>query len=126
MNNFNTMKIKRKLALLVTIFVTFFVIFAAVAYTTLQTLKVNGPYYEEIILGKDLIADILPPPEYIIESHLTALLMADPKNRGKLDAYRDDVKRLKEEYDFRHDHWVEAFASWTEDRAETPKANELK
>lgn len=33
-----------------------------------ERIKVNGPVYRDIIRGKDLIADILPPPEYIIES----------------------------------------------------------
>lgn len=32
-----------------------------------ERIKVNGPVYVDIIRGKDLIADILPPPEYIIE-----------------------------------------------------------
>ncbi|MDM7981876.1 MAG: hypothetical protein QUV71_16195 [Rhizobium sp.] len=35
---------------------------AGVGAQTLQTLKVNGPIYKEIVDGKDLIADILPPP----------------------------------------------------------------
>ncbi|WP_394689439.1 methyl-accepting chemotaxis protein [Hoeflea sp.] len=35
-------------------------------------LKVNGPVYQEIVYGKDLIADILPPPLYIVESYMLA------------------------------------------------------
>ena len=33
----------------------------------LHTLKVGGDIYRQIVLGKDLVADILPPPEYILE-----------------------------------------------------------
>jgi methyl-accepting chemotaxis protein len=33
---------------------------------------VNGPVYQEIVYGKDLIADILPPPLYIVESYMLA------------------------------------------------------
>jgi methyl-accepting chemotaxis protein len=33
---------------------------------------VNGPVYQEIVNGKDLIADILPPPLYIVESYMLA------------------------------------------------------
>lgn len=40
--------------------------------STIGTLKVGGPIYTQIVLGKDLIADILPPPEYLIESYLEA------------------------------------------------------
>ncbi|MFN3546642.1 MAG: methyl-accepting chemotaxis protein [Mesorhizobium sp.] len=38
----------------------------------LKTLQVNGPIYSEIVGGKDLIADILPPPMFLVESYLLA------------------------------------------------------
>ena len=41
---------------------------------------------KEIVQGKDLIADVQPPPEYIIESYLLVLQMVDetdpPRPRG--------------------------------------------
>ena len=51
--------------------------FAAVVSTSLyalKELKVGGPLYSDIKLGNDLIADILPPPEYVIEAYLEATL----------------------------------------------------
>ncbi len=36
--------------------------------TALDTLKIGSPLYAKMVLGKDLIAEILPPPEYILES----------------------------------------------------------
>ena len=45
-------------------------ILVTIAYRVITTVKVGGPLYADIIRGKDLIADILPPPEYIIESYL--------------------------------------------------------
>ncbi|MFX9034963.1 hypothetical protein ABTN36_18250, partial [Acinetobacter baumannii] len=41
----------------------------------LNHLKVGGPVYDRIKLGNDLIADILPPPEYVIEAYLEATLV---------------------------------------------------
>ena len=41
---------------------------------SLNALKVGGPLYSQIKLGNDLIADILPPPEYVLESYLEASL----------------------------------------------------
>ena len=41
--------------------------FAAVIGTSvmaLSQLKVGGPVYHQIVLAKDLVADILPPPEF--------------------------------------------------------------
>lgn len=37
-------------------------LFGALAAWTLETLRVNSPLYGRIVQGKDLIADILPPP----------------------------------------------------------------
>src|SRR5207302_215550 len=67
MFHFRGLGIKSKLALLTGIFVFGFTIFGAFSYATLNTVKINGPYYRTIADGKDLVADILPPPEYIIE-----------------------------------------------------------
>ena len=56
--------------------------FAALVSTSLyalKELKVGGPLYSDIKLGNDLIADILPPPEYVIEAYLEATLaMREP------------------------------------------------
>ncbi|MCK7472882.1 MAG: hypothetical protein MZV49_03855 [Rhodopseudomonas palustris] len=40
----------------------------------LKQLRVGGPLYTQIKLGSDLVADILPPPAYIIEAYLEATL----------------------------------------------------
>jgi methyl-accepting chemotaxis protein len=72
----------------------------------LSQLKVGGPLYNQIKLGNDLIADILPPPEYVIEAYLEAtLVLHDP---AQLAAHRDRIAQLKKEYDERHDFWVKS------------------
>jgi len=72
----------------------------------LSQLKVGGPLYNQIKLGNDLIADILPPPEYVIEAYLEAtLVLHDP---AKLAAHRDRLAQLKKEYDERWDFWVKS------------------
>ena len=40
-------------------------------------LHVGGPVYTKIVEGKDLVADILPPPAYVIEAYLEATLALD-------------------------------------------------
>ena len=39
---------------------------------TLEKVKIEGPEYRQIIAGKDLVADILPPPMFLIEAYLLA------------------------------------------------------
>ena len=52
--------IRNQLMLLTILFLGGFAHFSYLAYDTLLTLKVNGPYYDRVIQSKDLIADVLP------------------------------------------------------------------
>jgi len=56
------------------------IILVAIMGQSTERIKVNGPVYLDIVRGKDLIADILPPPEYIIESYLVVLQGMDEKD----------------------------------------------
>src|SRR6478609_336737 len=78
----------------------------ATSVFALSQLKVGGPLYNQIKLGNDLIADILPPPEYVIESYLEATLVLH--NPAQLSAHRDRLAQLKKEYDERHEFWVKS------------------
>ncbi|MGT2502815.1 methyl-accepting chemotaxis protein [Bradyrhizobium guangxiense] len=81
--------------------------FAAVVSTSLyalKELKVGGPLYSDIKLGNDLIADILPPPEYVIEAYLEATLaMREP---DQLAAHGERLVQLRRDYDERKAFWV--------------------
>jgi methyl-accepting chemotaxis protein len=73
--------------------------------SALGQLKVNGPIYRQIVLGKDLIADILPPPEYVIEAYLeTTLTLNDPPS---VKQRRERLAQLHKEYNDRHQYWSE-------------------
>ena len=69
-----------------------------------QQLKVGGPVYQDIVRGKDLIADVLPPPAYLIESYLEAsLIVIDPTS---VAARTEKLSKLKVDYETRRDHWA--------------------
>jgi methyl-accepting chemotaxis protein len=69
----------------------------------LQQIKVGGPLYDKIKLGNDLIADILPPPEYVIEAYLEATLaMRDP---ASIAERRERLAQLRKDYDERREFW---------------------
>ncbi|MBU3110280.1 hypothetical protein [Clostridium lacusfryxellense] len=82
---FNNFKISLKLTILMSIFIIGFILFGVVSYKTITNIKINGKMYNEIVLGKDLVADILPPPEYIIESYLTALQLSKETDKIKIE-----------------------------------------
>lgn len=81
--------------------------FTAVVSTSLyalRELKVGGPLYSDIKLGNDLIADILPPPEYVIEAYLEATLaMREP---DQLATHGERLVQLRKDYDERKAFWV--------------------
>ena len=80
-----------------------FALTVATSQYGLKTLKIGGPLYQQIVLGKDLVADILPPPEYIIEAYLEATLLT--KNPKTLVLRRKRLDELKHDYDERHNYW---------------------
>ena len=77
-------------------------IFGASLYG-LSQLKVGGPLYDQIKLGNDLVADILPPPAYVIEAYLEATLALQEPDSSAL--HRERLGRLKKEYQERHAFW---------------------
>ena len=99
-------KIKTKLALLVAFFTIAFGMFWALSYYTRKAVAVNGPYYMQIKNGQDLIADILPPPAYIIESFLVARQISDPNYRSELPALIAKNRQLQNDFNTRHEYWV--------------------
>lgn len=99
------LQLRSKIVLLVTVFTISLVLVMAVSLATLNKLKVNGPIYRQIVQGKDLIADILPPPEYIIESYLNALQMLGSSDQKEISSFIARNKALKDDYLARHEFW---------------------
>ena len=69
--------VRTRFLILIGCFVAGFSLYGAWSFKALNEIQVNGPIYQRIVQSKDLIADILPPPEYIIESYLVCLQMAN-------------------------------------------------
>ncbi|MFN0011160.1 MAG: ATP-binding protein [Phycisphaerales bacterium] len=80
-------------------------VFGGLVWRMVDRIKVNGPLYAQIIVGKDVVADILPPPEYIIESYLTTMLLADASNIDQVDALAGRLQALEAEYEARQAYW---------------------
>jgi methyl-accepting chemotaxis protein len=70
----------------------------------LSQLKVGGPLYDRVVLVKDLVADILPPPEYIIEAYLEVNIAAREPEQAAL--HRERLAKLRKDYDERHAYWL--------------------
>ncbi len=69
-----------------------------------KKLAVTGPVYQEVVLQKDLVADILPPPEYLLEAWQVALEMAVVKNEP-LQPLINKSEQLRKDFESRHAYW---------------------
>ncbi|MRS02061.1 HAMP domain-containing protein [bacterium] len=107
----NKIRIGRRLIILLMVVFVGFMAFGVFAINRLNLVKINGVTYQQIVQGKDLIADILPPPEYIIESYLNVYQMLDAINsKAKMSTLYeliDKSKALRQDYETRHQYWVD-------------------
>ncbi|MBI1766170.1 MAG: methyl-accepting chemotaxis protein [Acidobacteria bacterium] len=100
------LKYKTKLTLLTGVFVAGFLLLAVVAFATINLIKVNGPVYAEIVQGKDIVADILPPPLYIVEAEKNVNEMLLEPNAVKREKLVAELRQKKQEYEERHAYWT--------------------
>ncbi len=99
------MTLKHSVVALCAAFVTGLVATSLVAYATIEAVRVNGPLYGRIVQGKDLVADILPPPEYVIESYLVVRELADELEPDRAAALRARLVTLRGEFETRRTFW---------------------
>jgi len=106
MNLFKDVTIGKKLIVLLLVLVVGYSIFGFLSFSTLNILRIHGNLYNQVIMSKDLIADVLPPPGYIIESYLDVLQVVDETDPAKIDYFFAELKRLQADYNERHQFWI--------------------
>lgn len=81
----NKLSVGKKLTIVAVVAILALILSAVMANNVIKNIKINGEHYYKIRLQSDLIADILPPPAYLIESYLVALKAMDPsQDKGAL------------------------------------------
>ena len=112
-NFIKNLKINAKLTLVVTLFICGFIIFGGYSLFSMHEIKVNGPIYRQIILQKDLLADILPPPEYVIESYLTTAKLYLATDDAEISQLIKEGDGLRKNFEDRHAYWKNALPEGT-------------
>ena len=100
------LSVRGKLLSIMAIFALGLGAFGLYAADTMRLVRVNGPYYNDIIAGKDLVADVLPPPAYLVESYLVVLQLATTSDQKYVEELTARGARLKSEYEDRHAYWL--------------------
>ncbi len=105
MIRFKNLSLAAKLFALVAVCLVAFAAFALVTWRTVDRVQVNGPVYHQIVQTKDIVADVLPPPKYIIESYLIVLQLTETQNPDEIRQLRARTQTLRAEYDRQQAHW---------------------
>ncbi len=103
---FNRLPLRTKLIAAVAIPILAFIPLALIAVSTFRAVQINGAEYDEIIEAEDIVADVLPPPHYLIETYLTArevVSVQDPAEKQELLVRLD---QLEAEFEERHQYWL--------------------
>src|ERR1700760_4668150 len=69
----------------------------------LERVGVGGADYAQIEAGKDVLGDIQPPREYLIEPYLEASLILN--GEGALDSHKAKLAALRKAFDERRAYW---------------------
>jgi methyl-accepting chemotaxis protein len=104
----NDLSVKAKLQSIIVFFCCVLMLFFSYSYLSMQKIKVTGEIYKTVSDDKDLIADILPPPLYIIEGILTAYQLAGTADEAARTGLLDKAAGLRRDYETRQDHWKSA------------------
>ncbi len=97
-----------RLALLLATFSIGFLSYGAWSLYVAQKLSVGGPLYQRIEVSQQLVSDVLPPPEYIVESYMTCLQLTVVADTYRMGQLIERLRRLEQEYAERHDYWLRA------------------
>jgi len=74
-----------------------------------EHVRIEGPLYRAIDGGQAVVADILPPPLFIVESHLTVFELVDAQAHGdtvRVGLLEARLHEREADYESRHQHWV--------------------
>jgi methyl-accepting chemotaxis protein WspA len=102
----SNLRFSTRMIILIALFVVGILAMELMHRKVLSEMRVNGPLYTRIIEGKDIVADILPPPLYLVESYLVLHQIMNDSKIGERPALMTKFNSLEEEYNKRHAFWI--------------------
>lgn len=96
-----------KLLLVAGVFVAGFSIYALLSLHTLRNIRIGSETYKTMAADKELLADILPPPAFIVESYLVVEKLRDAESPARQQALLDQLHQLRTQYDHKLQDWNE-------------------
>jgi hypothetical protein len=115
-NHQKTLTVAARFQRLIGVFLVLIVVTNALSLHTLYRLRVNGPVSSSLKQQKDLLADIMPPPLFLIEAYATVLLMVDEGDPQSLKEEMMKLQSLEDDFSKRTEHWGKLLADSAEGR----------
>jgi methyl-accepting chemotaxis protein len=99
------MKTSTKLIILASVLAAGIAAALGFALQTIGKVQINGPIYTRIVQGKDVIGDVLPPPEFVVEPYLLVLQATRETNAAERELILGRLNSLREQFQERHEYW---------------------
>jgi len=77
-----------------------------VAWNVIEEVRINGEAFKNMEQGKDLLADILPPPSYLLQLHNNALLLMTDLDAAETEKLIADTQNIATTYNKQHTLWA--------------------
>ncbi len=106
MGNFRDWSVKSKLLLLTCFAVLGLTASGVIGYTSIETVKVDGPVYKEVVAQKDLVADVLSPPLFLVQPYFLALKIPTETVEKDRRAYIAKADSMEAVYQASRARWL--------------------
>ena len=106
MPGFRDWSVKAKLMLLVGMSAVGLMAVAGLGIRTINNVKVDGPLFHKVVTQKDLLADVLPPPVFLLESYLVDNRIVVESHEADRRAYLARGEQLVKDFQTRREFWV--------------------
>ena len=102
----NRLGIKTKLVLVVLLPVLATMLLAVFSIGTLQQVRIGGARYSEIATTKDLIGDVTPPNQYLIEPYGIVFRLAAEGTISEMGSLQQRLSKMEQDYRAGRESWA--------------------
>lgn len=102
----NKLRFNGRMTLLAGLFLVGMILAQVMYWYVLGEVQINGPIYKRIQQGQEIIADILPPPLYVVESYALLLQAVEEKDQVKIAEIGKKFSSLESQYHERHETYI--------------------
>lgn len=105
-NLWNKLDVRIKMLIPMLLTITAMFVIGMMALLKGEQTRIGGPIDDDIQNGKDLVADILPPPMYVVELHLAGSQAACSTDAKRQEKFRGQFTQFMQQYYERQQHWT--------------------